>query len=111
MVFCRHIIDFHHTQCVYLKTFGVVGTVSVNLGLILGTFLAVGWPSELLDIVEHVDALEQVDKFLRRADFLSGSFFSCFLTRRGTVNNLEVKLQKKQQHNAGSLLKVGLKCI
>ena len=54
-----------------------MGTVSTSWGLILGTFLAVGQPSEELDTVEQVDAVEQVDKFL--ADFLSGSFFSRFL--------------------------------
>lgn len=59
----------------------MVGTVSANWGLILGTFLEVGQPSEELDTVEQVDAAEQVDKFLNLADFLSGSFFSRFLKK------------------------------
>lgn len=66
---------------VYLINVGVFGTVSVSGAFILGTFLA-GQPSDALDTV---DAVEQVDKVLSRADLLSGSFFCRFLAKRSTL--------------------------
>lgn len=62
---------------IYLIIDGVVGTVSVSGAFILGTFLA----GQLSDILDTVDAVEQVDKVLSRADLLSGSFFSRFLAK------------------------------
>ena len=51
----------------------------------MGNFLAVG-PSDELDTEEQVEALEQVDRVLRRADLLSGIFFSCFLATSCNIN-------------------------
>lgn len=72
----------------YLIKFGVSGTVNVNGALIFGTFFA-GPPSEeQLETVDDVDAIEHVDKVLRRADLLSGTFFSRFLERESILVKL-----------------------
>ena len=72
----------------YLIKFGVSGTVNVNGALIFGTFFAGPLSEEQLETVDDVDAIEHVDKVLRRADLLSGTFFSRFLERESILVKL-----------------------
>lgn len=72
----------------YLIKFGVSGTVNVNGALIFGTFFAGPLSEEQLETVDDVDAIEHVDNVLRRADLLSGTFFSRFLERESVLVKL-----------------------